>query len=107
MTPGIRTGSCFLLLCMTPLVSVGCGTTSEADAPRPAIAASGAPLAAPRDPEVPGESCLGVTDRGIWSDLDDKIQIRLPADLTPERVSARVDGARGLLVLAIDGFPRK
>jgi len=48
-----------------------------------------------------------VTDKGIWSDLDDKIQIQLPADLAPERVSARVDRKRRLLVLAIDGFPRK
>jgi uncharacterized protein YijF (DUF1287 family) len=48
-----------------------------------------------------------VADRGIWSDLDDRIQLRLPADLTPERVAARVDPKRALLVLSIDGFPRK
>jgi uncharacterized protein YijF (DUF1287 family) len=48
-----------------------------------------------------------VQDRGIWPDLDDKIQIRLPADLTADRVSARLDPQRALLVLAIDGFPHK
>jgi uncharacterized protein YijF (DUF1287 family) len=48
-----------------------------------------------------------VSDRGIWPDLDDKIHIRLPADLTAARVSARLDSKRALLVLAIDGFPRK
>src|SRR5262249_21468367 len=46
-------------------------------------------------------------DKGIWSDLDDKIQLRLPAGLTPERVSARLDAKHALLVLSIDGFPRK
>jgi uncharacterized protein YijF (DUF1287 family) len=58
-------------------------------------------------PQAAGETCLGVPDRGIWPDLDDKIQIRLPADATPERVTARLDPKRALLVLAIDGFPRK
>jgi len=52
------------------------------------------------------ETCLGVADTGIWSDLDDKVQIALPA-VTRERVSATVDGTRKLLVLSIDGFPRK
>jgi len=60
-----------------------------------------------REPEVRGETCLGVTDKGIWDDLDAKVQITLPAKLTRDRVTARVDAARDLLVLSIDGFPRK
>ncbi len=120
MTTGIRSGSCFLLLCMTPLISAGCGAQNDADPAIPAPHARPVPIAsraparapaptspAPRAPEVPAETCLGVKDRGIWPDLDDKIQIRLPADLTPERVSARLDGERARRVLAIDGFPRK
>ncbi|HWO18533.1 MAG TPA: DUF1287 domain-containing protein [Kofleriaceae bacterium] len=75
----------------------------------PGGAGTAAPEAppAPREPAVPAEAALGVTDKGIWSDLDEKIQIQLPPDLAPERVSARLDLARSLLVVAIDGFPRK
>ncbi|MBA3455902.1 MAG: DUF1287 domain-containing protein [Deltaproteobacteria bacterium] len=58
------------------------------------------------EPGVAAESCLGVADTGIWSDLDDKVQIALPA-VTADRVSATVDGKKRLLVLSIDGFPRK
>ncbi len=57
-------------------------------------------------PGVAPETCLGVADTGIWSDLDDKVQVALPA-AGRERVSATVDGTRKLLVLSIDGFPRK
>jgi uncharacterized protein YijF (DUF1287 family) len=53
------------------------------------------------------EVCLGVSDKGIWADLDDKIQIALPAKLTADRVTARIDVAHQLLVLSIDRFPRK
>ena len=54
-----------------------------------------------------GESCLGVTDKGIFADLDDKVQLALPAELDPVRVSAVVDRTHGVLVLSIDGYPRK
>src|SRR5262245_11431823 len=104
MTTDPGRGSRFFMFCLTPLISVGCGTPSDADPARtPAILLP----SIPREPVVPGETCLGVTDKGIWSDLDEKIQIRLPADLTPARVSARLDAKRNLLVLSIDGFPRK
>lgn len=53
------------------------------------------------------EVCLGVHDKGIWSDLDEKVQVALPAKLPPERVAARIDRKHGVLVLSIDGFPRK
>jgi uncharacterized protein YijF (DUF1287 family) len=56
---------------------------------------------------VPRETCLGVADKGIWSDLDDKIQIDLPAGLTADRVSVRIDDPHGVLVLSIDGVARK
>ena len=58
-------------------------------------------------PTASGETCLGVTDSGIWSDLDDDVQITLPASLDPARVSARIDADRHLLVLAVDGIPTK
>ena len=54
-----------------------------------------------------GESCLGVADRGIFADLDDKVQLTLPAKLAVEQVTATLDRKNALLVLSIDGFPRK
>lgn len=53
------------------------------------------------------ETALGVADRGIWSDLDPKVQLTWPAGTTPDRVSAVLDEDRRLLVVAIDGVPRK
>jgi uncharacterized protein YijF (DUF1287 family) len=53
------------------------------------------------------EVCLGVHDKGIWSDLDEKVQVALPPKLTPDQVSARIDKKHALLVLSVDGFPRK
>ena len=53
------------------------------------------------------ETCLGVADKGIFPDLDDKVQLQLPSRLKPEQVSALVDRDHGVLVLSIDGFPRK
>lgn len=54
-----------------------------------------------------GESCLGVADQGVFGDLDDKVQITLPAGLEPSRVTATVDRDKNVVVLAIDGHPRK
>ena len=119
MTTGTPPGSGFFLLGLIPLISLGCGARGEADPspptrPLPAVRLPAAPApatetAAPAapDPRVPGETCLGVADKGIWSDLDAKVQLALPADLSPDRVSARLDRKRALLVLSIDGFPRK
>lgn len=123
MTTGPKTGSSFLRILASLLISAGCGAASEPDpAPwaahgAPPRAASAPPAAAPTPaaapdpppdpPPPPPETSLGVADRGIWSDLDGRIQLRLPARLTAERVAARVDERRALLVLSIDGFPRK
>src|SRR5262245_43599430 len=48
-------------------------------------------------PTASPESSLGVRDAGVFSDLDERVQIQLPADATPERVTATVDSARALL----------
>ena len=53
------------------------------------------------------ETCLGVSDKGIFADLDDKVQLELPHPLAPERVTATVDDRHAVLILSIDGFPRK
>jgi uncharacterized protein YijF (DUF1287 family) len=52
------------------------------------------------------ESCLGVKDKGIWSDLDEQVQLALPA-VTADRVTATIDDKHAVLILSIDGFPRK
>ncbi|HTR56493.1 MAG TPA: DUF1287 domain-containing protein [Kofleriaceae bacterium] len=70
--------------------------------------ASSAPATAPTPrPAATAEACLGLADHGIWPDLDERTQLALPADLDPARVTAAIDRDHGVLVLAIDGFPRK
>ncbi len=70
------------------MMSVGCASRAEAG-------------------PAPGETCLGVADRGIWPDLDGQIQLTLPAGLTAAHVAARIDESHRVLVLSIDGVPRK
>lgn len=53
------------------------------------------------------ESCLGVADKGIWSDLDDELQLVLPPGLNAARVGATVDRAHAVLVVTVDGWPVK
>ena len=64
------------------------------------------PSAAPA-PEPARETALGVVDRGIFSDLDSKVQLALPAGLGAAEVEAVVDPARRLLVLYRAGWPIK
>ena len=62
-----------------------------------------APAVAPPAPET----CLGIADKGLWPDLDDKIQLTLSDTVTADRVTARIDEPHHVLVLSIDGAPRK
>jgi len=85
-------------------------TAERAAAPAPGAAddpAAPATAGMSQEPAAAGETCLGVEDHGIWSDLDDDVQLSLPADLDPARVTARIDAARKLLILAVDGIPAK
>jgi uncharacterized protein YijF (DUF1287 family) len=59
------------------------------------------------EPAAAGETCLGVGDHGIWSDLDDKVQLALPASATPARSTIRIDRDKKLAVVFVDGFPVK
>ncbi len=103
MTPHTRVGSHFLATIL-PVISLGCGR-SDAD---PAIAAQSAgPARVAAAPAAAKETCLGLADRGIWSDLDDQVQLALPDDVAADRFAARVDRDRGVLVVSIDGWPRK
>ena len=45
------------------------------------------------------ERTLGVRDRGVFPDLDERVQLRLPRDLIASRTHAHLDPARSLLVL--------
>ncbi len=84
MTPGSRFGSHIFLL----VISVGWTAPVRAEE------------------AATHEACLGVQDKGIWSDLDEQVQLALPA-VTQDRVTATIDDKRAVLVLSIDGFPRK
>lgn len=86
MTPDAAVGS-HLFACFALVISTSCTVADAAP--------------------THGESCLGVADRGIFADLDDQVQLTLPAKLVPEQVSATLDRKNALLVLSIDGFPRK
>jgi uncharacterized protein YijF (DUF1287 family) len=56
---------------------------------------------------VPAELKLGVADRGLWSDLDDQLQLTLPPGTSAAQVTAQVDRRHGVLILSIDAAPRK
>jgi len=83
------------------VISASCGRPSDAAGDRRGAAPPTPP------PAPPAETCLGVADRGIWSDLDERVQLALPAGLDPARVALRFDDAHQLLVVSIDDFPRK
>jgi uncharacterized protein YijF (DUF1287 family) len=102
MTPDARLGShffCVLLLA----ISGGCSARTEA---QPASQPKRDPARAPTTATVTPESCLGVADKGVFGDLDEKVQLALPA-VSADQVTARIDRKHNLLVLSIDGFPRK
>jgi uncharacterized protein YijF (DUF1287 family) len=113
-TPRLAAGSILLLVaCASPPAS---GPPPKA-APRadsgPAVAAA-APTPAPGEPAMtpspdraPAETCLGVADKGIWSDLDEKLTLSLPASITRDRIEAVVSADGDTLVLYVDGWPRK
>src|SRR5512139_2652851 len=78
MTPDARFGShffCVLLLA----ISGSCSARTEAQpaSERPADPVP-QPAKATAKPAV-AESCLGVADKGVFGDLDDKVQLALPA----------------------------
>jgi uncharacterized protein YijF (DUF1287 family) len=72
-----------------------------AEPERPAL-----PAAEARRRAAP-EMALGVQDRGIFSDLDARVQLALPAELDRSRLYARLDGAHQLLVLSDGDWPIK
>ncbi|HEU5059230.1 MAG TPA: hypothetical protein VFU21_22010, partial [Kofleriaceae bacterium] len=53
------------------------------------------------------EPALGVVDRGIFSDLDPRVQLALPAAIAASEVEAVVDPGHRMLVLYRAGWPIK
>lgn len=57
--------------------------------------------------DVPRDQSLGVTDRGVFSDLDDKVRIALPAHASAANTSAVIDRSHRVLIVYVDGWPTK
>lgn len=103
MTPDRWIGSHFIGAILL-VISTSCSTRGEAQpASQKQITSAPAPAAV----AARSESSLGVADKGIFADLDDKVQLALPPSLDTARVTATIDRDRKLLVLSIDGHPRK
>jgi uncharacterized protein YijF (DUF1287 family) len=96
----------------TVLVAVACAnppteparSVSEGKSP-PVVAKAkaNAPVAAVPSP-VPPEASLGVSDRGVYADLDAKVQLAAPSE---KSLTALVDSRHSLLVVYADGWPSK
>lgn len=103
-TPGLLSGSrkVFPVLVAGALMSCN-GAPARADnQPEPLKKAPATPA-----PEQGPESSLGVSDTGIWSDLDGRVQLALPPDLGPGDVTGLVDEGRDLLILYVGDWPTK
>jgi uncharacterized protein YijF (DUF1287 family) len=103
MTTHSGFGSGILAICAA-MISQGCTPRSEAGPESRQITRD--PVSSRPEASAP-EVCLGLTDKGIFADLDPKVQLALPAKLAADRVTAQIDDAHAVLVLSIDGFPRK
>jgi uncharacterized protein YijF (DUF1287 family)/L,D-peptidoglycan transpeptidase YkuD (ErfK/YbiS/YcfS/YnhG family) len=74
---------------------------------RGAIPAHGSPAPALPQTSAPAERTLGVHDRGVFADLDARVQLRLPRPLTAAQTHALLDLERQLLVLYSGDQPLK
>ncbi|MDB4958180.1 MAG: hypothetical protein JWO36_5749 [Myxococcales bacterium] len=103
MTTHRAFGSMFLSL----MISAGCESRGDAEPIATSIAPAMPKVGGKAPTRAAPESCLGLADKGIFTDLDPKLQLALPAEVQSDRVTAVVDAKHGVLVLSIDGFPRK
>src|SRR5690348_10196 len=106
MTPDTRVGSHFVGAALL-VIFTSCGTRGEAHPASHEPARDPSGPAAPAAPPQKAERCLGVADKGIFADLDGEVQLALPAGLDAARVTATIDRTHAVVVLAIDGYPRK
>src|SRR5688500_3424925 len=99
------------------LVLTSCARTSVEPPPAPLPAAeparaesaagekSAGPSLAATEASAPAESALGVVDRGVYADLDARIQLALPEGTAS--LTGLVDPRHALLVVYADGWPLK
>src|SRR5262245_30978891 len=80
--------------------SLGCASVGE-----PRKAPQNAQREPPTSAKLSAEAALGVADRGIFADLD--VRVQLPAPPERARLTALVDRRRSLLVVYADGWPHK
>jgi uncharacterized protein YijF (DUF1287 family) len=92
-------------------LALGCGKNAHSESTEGSAAASGAaPRAAEAPaaaPPAPTPASLGVADRGIWSELDDRVQLTLPAGLPSDQVRGHLDAKHQVLVLTAGAWPVK
>lgn len=96
----------------TVVVAVACtnpptepARSVSAEKTRPVVAESKSNDASVNAPSpVPAEPSLGVSDLGVYADLDAKVQLAAPSEKSLE---ALVDSRHSLLVVYADGWPRK
>ena len=101
--------------CLGGLGCLGCRAADEvaqteprAPAPPPQTPRpTPAPTPERAPPRAAAEATLGVTDVGVFSDLDAQVQLELPADLDAAATFAVIDDRHQLLVLYAAGQPAK
>jgi uncharacterized protein YijF (DUF1287 family) len=101
--------------CWFLLVVSSCARTSVEPSPAPPPAptslenAAGEKAAGKPPPgkpaSSPAETALGVVDRGVYGDLDARVQLALPSETKP--LTGIVDTRHSLLVVYADGWPLK
>lgn len=100
LTPAIARGSALFLA-----IALGCATDPSAQAEPPETTSVSPERQVEAERGAGPETSLGVTDKGVFSDLDAKIQ--LPAPKPGANLSATFDKKRSLLTIYRAGWPEK
>ncbi|MCP4443780.1 MAG: DUF1287 domain-containing protein [Myxococcales bacterium] len=93
-------------LCVLALSAQACSTSQRAEADPPEPVGIRGREAKPLKTPAP-EKSLGVTDLGVFSDLDERVQLRLPDGLGKSGLRAIHDAERSQLVLFDGDWPLK
>ena len=103
-------------LLLAAVAAAGCSSTEPKSEPRTASAVS-TPSPAPaeaeaktgrRDPdEAPEVLAAGLSDTGVFSDLDEQVTLRLPAWVPHDDAALLVDAERSVATLTLSGAPVK
>lgn len=118
MRAGSRSLSESSALCLSAVLLLACGSGAASPIGEVSEKEQSTEIAAQREETGPAakpapaaalrpESSLGVGDRGIFSDLDPRVQLALPAGLTADEVKAVIEPAHHMVVLYRDSWPLK